>query len=281
MTESKKNQQGYLVLIGGAEDRKYDKTVLKNLVEINNAQNIVVIPTATLYPFECGEDYYYAFRDLGLKKIDIMDIREKNQGDKEEYLEMINEADLVFFTGGDQVRLTSILMDTKIMKAIKGRFLNEGLTVAGTSAGASAAADPMTFDGDNKGLIKGSIKFDRGFGFIKDITIDTHFVARGRLGRMAQFLCNSYSSKGIGIGENTSITILPNLTFYVTGTGIVTVVSTENLNFTNFEQIEEGERITMDGIQLGFLQHGAKFNLKTWRTLSCNKQPVKSTNKVA
>ncbi len=258
--------KGNLVLIGGAEDRKEEKTVLGNLIGINKAERVIIIPTATLYPVESGEDYYDAFRELGVKNVDIFDIRETREADRKSYLERLKKADMVFFTGGDQVRLTRILLDTRLINLIKHRFLHERLTVAGTSAGAAAAADPMTFDGDNQGLIKGSVKFDKGFGFIENITIDTHFVARGRLGRLTQFLCNGYTQRGIGIGENTSVTILPDHTMYVKGSGIVTVFSTEDVIFSNFNQIRDNEKITLDGIRLGFLQEGAIFDLHKWKT---------------
>lgn len=260
--------KGNLVLIGGAEDRNKEKAVLENLVGLNNAQRVVVIPTATLYPGECGEDYYYAFKDLGLKQIDILDIRDRHDAAEKENFKIIQNANLVFFTGGDQVRLTQILLDTPLIDLIKDHFLNHKLTIAGTSAGAAAAANPMTFDGDNNGLVKGSVKHSKGFGFIENITIDTHFVARGRLGRMTQFLCNGYTQRGIGIDENTSVTVLADDTFYVSGSGIVTVVSTENIHSSNFNQIRENEKISIDGIQLGFLQHGTSFDLKSWRIIA-------------
>ncbi|MBW6478517.1 MAG: cyanophycinase [Bacteroidales bacterium] len=269
MPGAKTHKKGYLVLIGGAEDRRNDKVVLRKLINLNDAKNIIVVTSATLYPAETAEDYFYAFRDLGIKNIQILDIRDSRETNNPGDLEKINQADVVFFTGGDQVRLTRILLNTPLLKRIKERFLKEGLTIAGTSAGASAAANPMTFDGDNQGLIKGTVKFDEGFGFLENITIDTHFVARGRLGRLTQFLCNGYTQKGIGIGENTSISIKPDNTFEVAGTGIVTVVSTKEVCFSNFDKIEEGERISIDGIKIGFLQDGSVFDMNSWEIKSC------------
>ncbi len=270
MSGTKKPYKGYLVLIGGAEDRRNDKIILRKLINLNDAKNVIVITSATLYPTETAEDYYYAFKDLGNINVEIFDIRNKHETDSPEHLKKIETADLVFFTGGDQVRLTRILLKTQLLNRIKERFLKEGLTIAGTSAGASAAANPMTYDGDTQGLIKGTVKFDEGFGFIENITVDTHFVARGRLGRLTQFLCNGYTKKGIGIGENTSITIKPDNTFEVAGTGIVTVVSTTEANFSNFNEIEDGERISIDGIKIGFLQDGSVFDMNTWEISRCN-----------
>jgi cyanophycinase len=270
MPGAKTQKKGYLVLIGGAEDRLNGKVILRKIINLNDAKNVIVITSATLYPAETAEDYYYAFRDLGIENIHVFDIRDNRETNNLSYLKKIDNADLVFFTGGDQVRLTRILLNGQLLGRIRERFLKEGLTIAGTSAGASAAANPMTFDGDNQGLIKGSVKFDEGFGFIENITIDTHFVARGRLGRLTQFLCNGYTQKGIGIGENTSITIKPNNTFEVAGTGIVTVVSTSEVNFSNFNKIKDGERISVDGIKIGFLQDGSVFDMNTWEIISCN-----------
>lgn len=270
MPGTRKPHKGSLVLIGGAEDRRNDKTVLRKLIKINDARNVLVITSATLYPTETAEDYYYAFKDIGIINVEIFDIRDKHEASDPEHLEKIETADLVFFTGGDQVRLTRILLKTQLLKRIRERFLNEGLTIAGTSAGASAAANPMTYDGDNQGLVKGTVKFDEGFGFLENITVDTHFVARGRLGRLTQFLCNGYTQRGIGIGENTSITIKPNNTFEVAGTGIVTVVSTSEVNFSNFNEIEDGERISIDGIKIGFLQDGSIFDMNAWEISRCN-----------
>jgi cyanophycinase len=270
MPGAKTQKKGYLVLIGGAEDRLNGKVILRKIINLNDAKNVIVITSATLYPAETAEDYYYAFRDLGIENIHVFDIRDNRETNNLSYLKKIDNADLVFFTGGDQVRLTRILLNGQLLGRIRERFLKEGLTIAGTSAGASAAANPMTFDGDNQGLIKGSVKFDEGFGFIENITIDTHFVARGRLGRLTQFLCNGYTQKGIGIGENTSITIKPNNTFEVAGTGIVTVVSTSEVSFSNFNKIKDGERISVDGIKIGFLQDGSVFDMNTWEIISCN-----------
>lgn len=257
-------RKGNLVLIGGAEDRRDAKWVLRSLVEEHKVSRIAIIPTATLYPGECSDDYYYAFRDLGVSDIEIFDIRESRDARKSEYLGKLERVQMVFFTGGDQVRLTRILLRSPLIERIKERFHYDGLHIAGTSAGAAAAANPMTFDGDEHGLIKGTVKFTEGFGFLENITIDTHFVARGRLARLTQFLCHGYTHRGIGIGEDTSITITPDQLMRVTGNGITTLVSTEQVQYSNFNQITNGEKISIEGVKLAFLQHGSVFDLKTW-----------------
>lgn len=261
--------RGYLVLIGGAEDRKGEKIVLRKLVNLNNAKNVAVIPTATGYPKACGEDYRYAFSNIGVETINVLDIRETHEADTPEYFKMIEEADIIFFTGGDQVKLVSVLNGTKLIDLITTRFYN-GATIAGTSAGAAAASNPMIFDGDTQGLMKGTVNVGPGFGFIKNITIDTHFVARGRIGRMTQFLSSQNILKGIGIGENTAIIINSDDVFEVVGTGIVTVIDTAQVSFSNFKLINNNDRISINGIKAGFLQAGCVFSIPKWDVECCN-----------
>ena len=260
------DNKGFLVLIGGAEDKKDKKVILKKIVELNNANNIIVIPTASTYPKGLAEDYYYAFKSLGAENISIFDIRERQEAENAEYIEKVKQAELIFFTGGDQLRLVTIINDTSLYYAIKERHL-KGATIAGTSAGAAAACDPIIFDGDSEGLRKGGIKCSKGFGFIENITIDTHFVNRGRLGRLTQFLCSGNCTKGIGIGEDTAIVLKSDNTFEVIGSEMVTVVNTENISYSNYNNIAENEPVVINDIRIGFLQSGSVFDLNEWKVI--------------
>ena len=261
--------RGYLVLIGGAEDRKGEKIVLQKLVNLNKAKNIAVIPTATSYPKACGEDYFYAFKDIGVETINVLDIREASEADTPENFRMIEQADIIFFTGGDQVKLVNVLNNTQLITLITRQFYN-GTTIAGTSAGAAAASNPMIFDGDTQGLQKGTVNAGPGFGFIKNITIDTHFVARGRIGRMTQFLISQHINRGIGIGENTAVVINSLDVFEVVGTGIVSVVDISEVSYSNFNLINNNDRISINGIKAGFLQAGCVFNMQKWDVECCD-----------
>ena len=256
--------KGYLVLIGGAEDRKNDKLILKEMVRLNNVKTAVIIPTASSYPEGLGQDYYYVFKEMGVENIHVFDIRHKYEVDKPEYLEMVEKADLIFFTGGDQVRLTEVFLNTQLINKIKQRFL-EGATIGGTSAGAAASSDPILYDGDDEGLIKGSIGSSEGFGFVEGVTFDTHFDARARLGRLTQFLCSGKSNKGIGLSEDTAIFINPDNIFKVIGSGAVTVVNIDNINYCNYNSIEEKQAISVNNIKVGFLQSGCSFDINKWQ----------------
>lgn len=268
-------RKGYLVLIGGAEDRRNEKIILKKVVSLNNAKNIVIIPSASNYPKGLAEDYFYAFKELGVQNSHILDIREKSDTDNTDFLEKIQSADLIFFTGGDQFKLVNTFLNTFMLEKIKERYQN-GATIAGTSAGAAASCDPIIFDGDSGGLRKGTIHFSEGFGFIKNITIDTHFVNRGRLGRLTQFLSSGHSAKGIGIGEDTAIVINNNDVFEVVGSEMVTVVNTTDVSYSNYKQLNENDPIVINDIRIGFLQSGSIFDLKDWKVVSShiNNAPI-------
>jgi cyanophycinase len=255
--------KGYLVLIGGAEDKTREMRILRRTLEINYAKNIVVIPSASGYPTDTGKKYYHVFRDLGADNVKIFDIRRKHEADSSEYLKQINYADMVFFTGGDQVKLADTLLGTKLLRKIK-RLFKDGVTIAGTSAGAAAAGNLMIFDGDRKGFLKGMVKYSEGFGFIKNITIDTHFNKRERLLRLTEFLISGNSSRGIGLGEDTAIIINPVKQFEVIGSGIVTLLNSSRYTYSNYETALNNDRLNTNGINIGFLQDGAVFNMQYW-----------------
>jgi cyanophycinase len=260
-------KKGYLVLIGGAEDKKDKKVILRKIVELNNAKTVVVIPSASEYPEGIADDYVRAFSSIGVEKIMVFDIRNKSEADKSEYFEKIISADMIFFTGGDQLKLTNTFLDTCLLEKIKEKYLS-GTTIAGTSAGAAAACDPIIFDGDDSGLCKGTIHHSRGFGFVRNITIDTHFISRGRLGRLSQFLSSGLSTKGIGIGEDTAIVIDSNYVFEVIGSGMVTIVNTDEISYSNYDEISDNSLIVINDILVGFLQRGSSFDMVTWKVIS-------------
>lgn len=264
--------KGYLVLIGGAEDKKEDKIVLRRIVELNNAKHVVVVPTASEYPGTLADAYNVAFTDLGVEQISVFDIRNKEEADKQEYFDKLDTADLLFFTGGDQVRLVNSFLGTKLLTKIINRHENNRMTIAGTSAGAAAACDPLIYDGDYLNLIKGSISIGNGFGFIHGVTIDTHFVNRGRIGRLSSFLCSGYSKKGIGLGEDTGVIISPDNVFEAIGSGIVSVIDSTNLDYTNYDKIPVNGKIVLNGLVVGFLQPGTIFDINTWKVISAGQE---------
>lgn len=259
--------RSYLMLIGGAEDKTGDKIVLKKIIQTARAKNIVIIPSASNYPRDIEKNYYYSFKDLGVKNIHTFDIRHRDEAGRNEYFTKLAAANLVFFSGGDQVKLVNTFENTELLDEIKRRFYNGTLSVAGTSAGAAAVSDPMIFDGDNEGFVKGSVKYQKGFGFLENITIDTHFVTRGRILRLSQFLSSGLSYRGIGLGEDTAIIINPSLRFEVVGSGLVTVLTRDKTTFTNYQNISDYELLSTNNLRLGLLAPGTTFSIKRWSVL--------------
>lgn len=259
-----KPQRAFLILIGGAEDKRNKKTVLRKVVETTQASNIIIIPSASFYPRDIAFNYIEAFNSLGVEKVDYFDIRYPKEADTESFFKKINEADLLYFSGGDQVKLVNTFEGTQLLEKIKTRFLAGELSIAGTSAGAAAASNPMTYDGDYNGFIKGSVHYSKGFGFLDDITVDTHFISRGRIARLTQFLLTGLSKKGIGLGEDTGIVISSDNTFEVVGSGMVTLINSEEITHSNFKEIEDGSFYAVNNLKIGFLTAGMKFNLDKW-----------------
>ncbi len=260
--------RGLLFLIGGAEERQGDKLVLKHLVDRTQANEIVIIPTASAYPQDIIRDYTDAFRNLGIRRITGLDIRYRDEADRDENLEAIEKADLIFFGGGDQVKLVDTLIHTQFVNLVKMRFESGDLHIAGTSAGATAAGNPMIYHGNHDGLIKGSVEHADGFGFIDGLAIDTHFSARGRLSRLSQFLISGNCRKGIGLDEDTGIMICPDSQFKVIGSGMVTVLNSSKLSGSNFNAVAPGDKLRFNNMRLGMLPHGSMFSLRKWAVMS-------------
>lgn len=261
--EQFKAKRGYLVLIGGAEDRTGQKEILRRTVELNGASIVSVIPSASRHPVELAQQYRRAFRALGVSRVHTLDIRSRKEADLNRHAERIAESDLIFFTGGDQVRLVRLLGNSRLIEETRQR-LRQGATVAGSSAGAAAASDPMLYDGQLKGLHKGRVRHSHGFGFIKGITIDTHFIQRNRIGRLAQFLVSSRNDRGIGLSEDTALIIGPGGIGEVVGRGTVIILNSEGLRFSNYKESELDMPISLHGLMLGFLSAGIRFNIRRW-----------------
>jgi cyanophycinase len=180
--------RGLLFLIGGAEDHQGDRRVLKHLIGETQARDVAIIPTASGYPLDIGRDYTDAFRDLGVERVNCLDIRYRDEADRDENLKALETADMIFFSGGDQVKLVDTLARAQFMDRVRMRFEAGDLHIDVTRAGATAAGNPMIYHGNHDGLTKGSVAHSDGFGFIDGVAIDTHFTPRGRLSRLSQFL---------------------------------------------------------------------------------------------
>jgi cyanophycinase len=254
--------KGQLVIIGGAEDKEGDCIILREFVRRAGGVNarIVVMTVATELPREVGENYIRVFERLGAEDVRIVDTVEREDASSSTYLEAIEKATGVFFTGGNQARITSILKDTEIDKLLHKRYA-EGLVVGGTSAGAAMMPDVMIVEGDSETNPRIEIvEMEPGMAFLPGVVIDQHFLQRGRIGRLLSAVTQQPVVLGFGIDENTAV-VVSNNQFEVVGEGAVTVVDVAEITHTNLGQILKDEDLAICGAKLHILPHGYRFDL--------------------
>ncbi len=254
--------QGQLVIIGGAEDKEGDCTILREFVRRAGGVNarIVVMTVATELPREVGDNYIRVFERLGVEDVGIVDTVEREDATSASYLEAIEKATGVFFTGGNQARITSVLKDTEIDKLLHRR-LSEGIVIGGTSAGAAMMPDMMIVEGDSETNPRIEVvDMEPGMAFLPGVVIDQHFAQRGRIGRLLSAVAQQPVVLGFGIDENTAV-VVNNNQFEVVGEGAVTVIDVSDITHTNLDQILKDEDLALCGVKLHILPHGYRFDL--------------------
>ena len=212
-------KMGNLIIIGGAEDKTGECLILKSFVDISGASkaNIVIITTAAENPVEAGTQYKSLFTGLGAGNVSFLNIDTRDEAESESGVRLVSEATGIFFTGGDQLRITSILGGTKVYEMLH-RAYESGAVVAGTSAGASAMSRTMIVEGnDNDPARKCTLKMAPGLGLLEKALIDQHFHQRGRIGRLLCGVAENPSILGIGIDEDTAVRVFPDDHFEVIG----------------------------------------------------------------
>lgn len=275
--------KGKLMIIGGAINKgsftesKFDAHVQNNLNLfetgilkriINESQHqedsqIEIITTASQIPTVVGEEYKRAFNYLGAKNVEALHMEKREHALMETNYERIKNADVVMFTGGDQLRLTSIIGGTPLHDLIISKYENEEFVYAGTSAGAAAASQIMIYQGSSQeALLKGEVKITSGFGLIDDVVIDTHFVQRGRIGRLFQAVVCNPKTLGIGLGEDTGLLITEGYKMEGLGSGLVILVDGRRIQDTNITQVELGKPISIKNLIVHVMSNGDSYNLK-------------------
>src|SRR3954466_2116252 len=256
---------GTLVIIGGHEDREGDKVILREIVERVGGRRVVVVTTASEEPDDLIAVYRKAFTDLGVKEVVHVHEESREDGLNEEAAEPIKRAGAVFFTGGDQLRLTSQLGDTPVFQAIQDLY-REGGVVAGTSAGASVLSDTMLVSGDSDSSPRAgdAIKMAPGFGLIEGVVVDQHFAERGRTGRLMAAIAQNPKSLGLGIDEDTAV-VVERSRFTVVGSGGVCVVDGSGVTFSTVADVEDDQPFSVHDAKIHVLAPGDRFDLKQRR----------------
>lgn len=258
--------RGWIIPIGGAEEKETNPRILARFVELSGGADadIVVIPTASRLK-ESGTRYEDLFRGMGANRVDVLDFDTRRDCQEEGRLARLAEASGIFFTGGNQLRLSTILGGTQVARCIRLRNA-QGVTVAGTSAGAGFLSEHMiAFGAEGSSPRASSVRLAPGLGLTNRFVIDQHFRQRDRLGRLTAALGYNQFAIGIGLDEDTAAFISPDDTLEVEGSGAVTVVDAHDLQFSSMAQAGEDDPVCLLGLGVHILIAGATFNLHTRR----------------
>lgn len=274
--------KGKLIAIGGAEDKGTDLEkgdvhrnnlnffelgILRRIVDEAKQgplSRIEVITTASMIPYEVGDNYLNAFGKIGCTNIGVMHIRNRADTQLDEYMERIQSCDAVMFTGGNQLRLSSTFGGTRFLHVILDRYRHEkDFLVAGTSAGAMAMGNSMIYEGNaGRAHLKGEVKISAGLGFMNDVIFDSHFEKRGRFGRLAQAVATNPSCIGIGLGEDTGMLITTSNSMEAIGSGCVIIIDGHGIVHSNIADIPDGNPFSIENLIVHFCEKENGYLLK-------------------
>jgi cyanophycinase len=277
------NPKGKLIIIGGAVDKGsfaennftdqveknlnfFEKGILKRIIdESKNGKEsrIEIIPTASKIPTVVGTEYAKAFQYLGAENVEVLNIENREDALSDDSYNRIKNADVIFFTGGDQLRLSSIIGGTPMHDLILQKYHDEEFIYVGTSAGAASASKSMIYEGSShEALLKGEIKITSGLGLIDHVIVDTHFVQRGRIGRLFQAVVSNPKTLGIGLGEDTGLLVTEGNSMEALGSGLVILVDGRNISDTNITDVSIGEPISIKNLVVHVMSKSDKYLLK-------------------
>lgn len=255
---------GALFAIGGAEDREGTKVILSRLAERIGSGKLVISTLASNYGDELWEVYRKLFSSMGVKHIKHLGINHRDESAKDPRLDMLADAKAVFFTGGDQLRITTRLGGTAVAERIE-QIYRQGGIVAGTSAGATALGEMMLVGHPGGGINKvgAVLQMTTGLGLAKNMIIDQHFSERGRIRRLLGAVAQNPRMLGIGIDEDTAVEVENDGKFYALGSGAVYVVDGRDLSYTNISEASFSRALSVFGVKLHVLSHGDCFDVNS------------------
>lgn len=269
--------KGYLIAIGGSEDKGeeekvkknqlnfFEEGILKQIVALAGKKvkpKIELITTASSIPDEVALTYKKAFKKLGIEEVNHLKLTNRQEGDNPKILEKVAKANCVLFSGGDQLKLCSVLGGTDLIDLIRDKYENEHFVVAGTSAGAAAMSNTMMSGGDEtRAYLKGEVQLSIGFGLLRDIIIDTHFDARGRFARLVQAIAAQPGSIGIGLDEDTGVVIERGHKLKAIGSSSVVIIDGCYVTHNNIADIKDGMPLSISNVQVHVMTHSDIFDV--------------------
>lgn len=263
-------QHGVLLIIGGAEDKSGECTVLRRFVDLAGGGEavIAILTAAAEAQTAVGEEYRDIFVRLGARAVEVCHVANRQQANDLKAMMKVRGATGVYFTGGDQLRITSLVGGTLLDELLKEIYLR-GAVIAGTSAGASAMSDSMIVAGDGEEEPRReAIRMAPGLGLLKHTMVDQHFAQRGRIGRLLGALAQNPDILGIGIDEDTAIEVSKSGRFTVVGNGCVTVLDGRGITISDISDTTRQEPLALCDVLLHVLPADYTFNLATRRPAS-------------
>jgi cyanophycinase len=273
--------KGKLVIIGGHEDKGTDEPSLpvakrkksKPHIEIlssliskipRETHVIEIIAAASAIPKQMEAIYKKAYKEAGFTQVGFIRIENKRDVKNEAFTKRIDECHAIFFTGGDQTRLTSVLNKTVFLEKIKKKYQEDKhFIIAGTSAGAMALPKTIIAGGIIKeALMKNDIKIGKGFNLISNVMIDTHFIERGRFARLAHAVALNPFLLGIGLGEDTAISLSNGNKATCIGSGMVIIIDGSKISKTNIKSVNSSTPIIIENMKVHILAEGSTFLVK-------------------
>lgn len=254
-------EPGPLIIIGGHEDKEHERTILKEVVRHMSAGKLVVATVASHEPEGYFDTYCKVFKDLGVEDLVELYIEERSESRDEAAREILDGAGGVFFTGGDQLRISSQIGDTPVERRIR-ELHEEGAVIAGTSAGASVMSETMLVKGPSAESYRiGELHMAPGLGLVRDMIIDQHFAERGRYGRLLGAVAHNPRLLGVGIDEDTAI-VLNKGEFEVIGSGAAYVVDGERATHSNIAEARSEHALSMFDVRMHVLSSGDRFDVE-------------------
>jgi cyanophycinase len=261
-----KRTEKSLIIIGGREDKVGGKQILSEVARRVGGGKLVVCTTATKEPDKMFAEYERIFRNLGLRHVWHLNINSRDEARDDKKCRILEDAAGIYFTGGDQLMLTSQMGDTPCYEMTR-RVYEEGGVIAGTSAGASVMCETMMVsgNGDQSHRLGETIKMAAGFGLIGGVIIDQHFSERGRIGRLLGVIAQNPKNVGLGIDEDTALVVERGETFYVLGSGAVYVVDCTDVTNSNIADEGMDQTLAVHDVRLHLLSLGHGYDLRARR----------------
>jgi cyanophycinase len=262
----RKKHAGDLLIIGGHEQKESDedRAILSYAAKKAKGDkgHIVLLTVASEEPKEMAQTYRVAFGRLGVSKMEVLDIRTREQAYDPENIKKVEDASVLFFTGGDQLRISSQLGGSPLLERIFALH-KEGTPIVGTSAGAACMSETMLIGGPTNNSCLATLAMAPGLGLLEGVIVDSHFAERGRFGRLMGAVAQNPHNLGIGIDEDTAIHVTNDEEFVVLGSGAVYIIDGSGIRYTNLSDRQHAERIfTIHDARVHILGRDDRFNLK-------------------